>query len=219
MLRFGVCLCSILLSAGLASGQRAQVVGDYIEDRSNKVYGCYCEWSGERVTGGKEAILGWHIRSGEHRGVSLAGLKLAAVVIGEATLSAGDAPRKSLVFVDSGAPEAQRQAGERWLRERYGGLLGDLIGVHAVPIAFTRSGEQASLRISDMVSVEMRKARPLEDALQGAVLWYDPFIPLAESHLGTIVNTRYQGREFAQKWDLNDTGISGYFGSFTAEGK
>ncbi len=219
MLRFSVCLCSVLLSAGLASGQRAQVAGDYIEDRSNKVYGCYCEWSGERVTGGKEAILGWHIRSGEHRGVSLAGLKLAAVVIGEATLSAGDAPRKSLVFLDSGAPEAQRQTGERWLRERYGALLGELIGVHAVPIAFTRSGEQASLRIGDMVGVEMRKARPLEDALQGAVLWYDPFIPLAESHLGTIVNTRYHGREFAQQWDLNDTGISGYFGSFTAEGR
>ena len=194
MLRFGVCLCYVLLSAGFASGQRAQVAGDYIEDRSNKVYGCYCEWSGERVTGGKEAILGWHIRSGEYSGVPLAGLRLAAVVIGEATLSAGDAPRKSLVFLDSSAPEPQRQAGERWLRERYGELLGEPIGVHAVPIAFTRSGERASLRIGDMVSVEMRKARPPEDALQCAILWYDPFIPLTESSLGTIVNTRYQGR-------------------------
>jgi hypothetical protein len=216
MLRHGMGLCVLIASAG-AADRPARIQGDYIEDRSNKVYGCYCEWSGERVTGGKEAILGWRIQSGDYEGVSLAGLKLAAVVIGESTLSAGSTSRRSLVFVDSASPEPRRQAGERWLRERYQALLGDVIGTHPVVVEFNRDTERAVLRIGDMVSVELRKARPIEDALQGAVLWYDPFIPLEETTLGTTLNTRYRGEEFSHQWDLRDQGISGYFGKFSAD--
>ena len=213
----GMCFCLLFLAAVLPAQQPSVVAGDYIEDRSNKVYGCYCEWSGERVTGGKEAILGWHVRSGEFQGVSLAGLRIAAVVMAESTLSAGSAPRRSLVFVDASAPSEQRQAGELWLRTTHKELLGDVAGVHPIAIEFLREGERASLRIGEMAKVELRKARPAEDALQGAVLWYDPLVPMTESTLGTTLNTRYRGQEFTKNWDLRDTGISGYFGSFRVE--
>jgi len=54
--------------------------GFYVEDRSNHVHGCYCEWSGESQTGGREAILAWHFLGGQYGGVELAGAKAAAVI-------------------------------------------------------------------------------------------------------------------------------------------
>lgn len=213
---YGMGATALLLVAGLFANQQPEsvIVGDYIEDRSNRVYGCYCEWSGENVTGGKEAILGWHIRQGDFRGTSIAGVTMAAVIVGEASLSARRAPRKSLLFIDSSASTTQRQAAEALLREKFGSLLGRIISVNPVPIEFHKEAENATLRIGDLVNLELRKANPPEDALIGAVLWYDPFIPMTESTLGMTINTSYQGSGFDQQWNLNEPGISGYYGTF-----
>ncbi len=216
MRQLGMGAVILLLSATLSSGQQTQflISGEYIEDRSNRVYGCYCEWSGERVTGGREAIIGWHVTDGEYRKVALGGLKMAAVIVGEATLSAGAAPRQSLVFLDAAGSPAQHEAAEALLRGKYAALLGRILSINVVPIEFQRNAERASLRIGDLVNVALRKANPPADALQGAIRWYDPFIPMTQETLGMTVNTRYQGDEFNQNWDLNETGISGFFGTF-----
>lgn len=205
----------LLFLPALAGAQPGETLhGEYIEDRSNRVYGCYCEWSGEGQTGGKEAVLGWHIRGGQYRGEDLAGVRMAAVIVGEGSLSMGQAPRKSLLFVDRQASAGQRKAAEALLRSRFAALLGKVLGVHFEPIEFQREPERARLRIGGHVNVEMRKARLPEDALQGSVLWYDPFLPLAESHLGTVLNTRYSGGEFNHRWASSDPGVNGYFGTF-----
>jgi hypothetical protein len=219
MRKYGVVAVLSLLAGAFAAAQGPVITGEYIEDRANRVFGCYCEWSGERVTGGKEAILGWRIQAGEYAGASLSGVTAAAVVMGEASLSAGNAPRKSILFLDSHATAAQRQAVEQFLREKHDSLLGNVVSVNAMPIEFRRDVEHATLRIGDLVNVELRKAKPLQDALQGAVLWYDPFIPMKESTLGMTVNTRYQGHEFDKQWNMNEPGISGYFGTFAVEAR
>ncbi len=46
-----LCFFPVLLCAQAALSQ--EVAGQYIEDRSNKVFGCYCEWSGEGEYGGR----------------------------------------------------------------------------------------------------------------------------------------------------------------------
>jgi len=201
----------------LCGQQPRRISGEYIEDRSNRVFGCYCEWSGERVTGGREVILGWRISEGEFQGVTLAGVKMAAVIIGEASLSAGAAPRKSLLFLDSETTPAQREAAEALLRRQFGGLLGRILSTNTVSIGFRRDAGRASLRIGDLLNLAMRKGNPPRDSLQGAIRWYEPFLPLSEETLGMTLNTRYQGDEFNQHWDLNETGISGYFGTFTLQ--
>lgn len=63
-------------AASLGAQPPGVLSGDYLEGRSNKVLGCYCEWSGESQTGGHEAILAWRIRSGAWRGTSLAGVRM-----------------------------------------------------------------------------------------------------------------------------------------------
>lgn len=209
-----VAAAMLLLAVALPAQQQSLISGDYIEDRSNRVYGCYCEWSGERITSGREAMVAWGFKSGEYQGVELAGLKVAAVILGEGPLSFGSAPRKSILFVDQSASKPQQKAGESLIRDKYGALLGRVLGVHSMPVEFHREAGRATLRVADMVNLEMRKARPAEDAMQGAILWYDPFIPLTESTLATTLNTRYSGKDFDLKWDWSDPGINGYFGAF-----
>jgi hypothetical protein len=47
---YGMLLLALLMQGGAIQGL-------CVEDRSNHVHGCCCEWSGESQTGGREAIL------------------------------------------------------------------------------------------------------------------------------------------------------------------
>jgi hypothetical protein len=143
------------------------------------------------MTGGREAILAWAISEGSFEGTPLAGTRMAAVVVGEKTLSMGEAPRTSILFFDQAATAPQRQAAERLLRQHHGRLLGPIRNVHTVPIEFRREADRATLRVGEMLTLTMRRAVLPDDVLQGATLWYDPFIPLVESTLATTLTNRY----------------------------
>ncbi len=210
---FLLCYSTLALAVpGMASAQA--ISGDYIEGRSNHVFGCYCEWSGESQTGGLEAIVAFHFRGGFHRNAPVAGLRVAAVIVGETTLSQGNPPRKSVVVLDSTAPEARRKLAEALLRERFGKLIGQVIEVRSVPLQLDVSSGAANLKAGNLLNLALRRAVLPDDALQGAVLWYDPFVPLVESHLAVTVNTSYGGREFDTTWNRSEPGVTGYFGRF-----
>lgn len=195
--------------------QDAEAVrGVYLEDRSNHVHGCYCEWSGESQTGGREAVLAWKVESGGYRGIDLAGMKMALVVRGEATLSMGFSQRHSVLLLDSAATHAQKRAAAAMLREKYGYFLGTVLREVEAPLEIEVGEETARLYSPGLVAVEMRKAVLPQDALPGATKWYDPFVPMEEAVLGTVVLNRYSGREFNFVWSVSDPATSGYFGRF-----
>lgn len=209
-------LRNLVIVAALAPaiGLAQPVEGDYIEDRSNHVFGCYCEWSGESVTGGTDATLGWRFTRGAWQGVNLAGVKLALVIQAQATLSQGQPPRRSVLVLDRAATAQQRRAAERWLAHHFAPLLGDVIERRVLAIEFGREPERAWLSVPNLINMQVRKARPKEDSLPGSTLWYDPFIPLVESELGTTLHTAYKGDEFRRQWDKHEPGVRGYFGTF-----
>jgi hypothetical protein len=201
--------------SAFAASQPSAISGDYVEVRSNHVYGCYCEWSGEAITSGREVILGWDIHEGGFQGIPLAGVKAVAVVVGEASLSAGPGRRSSVLFLDSAAREEQHQAALALLRERYGEFLGDIRKVHKMPVSFHREEDAAGFAVGEEVNVAMRRSRLPEDAMKGATHWYDPFFPLAEFTMGTTLFNSYQGRDFDRRWDLTEPAITGYYGRFS----
>jgi hypothetical protein len=212
-----LCVCAALFLSGLAASaqQPNEIRGDYLETRSNQVYGCYCEWSGQAITAGREAILGWAFRTGEYQGVDLAGVKVAAVIIGQSSLSATTGPRGHVLFIDPSATGDQQQAAQAFLAEEYGGLLGKAVGVRVMPVEIRGNPDEVHLVAGDFVSVSLRKARLPEDAMKGAQLWYDPFITLAESTLATTLNSRYMGPDFDLTWDDTNPGVKGYYGRFS----
>ncbi|MGA2630244.1 MAG: DUF1326 domain-containing protein, partial [Terriglobia bacterium] len=175
----------ILIFAVDAHAQAPAVAGDYVEARSGHVYTCGCLYSGESVTGGKEAILVWRILSGEYEGTSLEGIRLAAVVVGESNLGAPDEARRSVVYLDGITRDAQEQAVLALWRREYAKVLGEVRAVHRAPITFDRQGELVNVEVPGVVRVQARKARLPQDAHPGSFLWYSPFTPLGDPTLAT----------------------------------
>jgi len=211
------CICTVILLSGLVdfAQQTKEIRGYYLETRSNQVYGCYCEWSGQAITAGREAVLGWAFRTGQYRGVELAGVKVAAVIVGQGSLSAAKGPRGHVLIFDPSATKDQQQAAQAFLAEEYGELLGEAVAVHVMPVEIRQNPDEVNMVAGDFVSVSMRKARLPEDAMKGAQLWYDPFIVLTESTLATTLNSRYVGPDFDLSWDDTNPGVRGYYGRFS----
>ena len=92
------------------------VVGDYVEARTAEVFAGGCIMSSQAETMGREAVMAWHVRSGEYDGEQLAGLSVVAAVAGDRNLGireiGGEAPSavRGIVFVDKNATPAQRRA-------------------------------------------------------------------------------------------------------------
>ena len=200
--------------AGYA-GQGTPISGQYLEDRSSRVYGCPCEYSSDYASAGREAVLAWKIETGEYRGQGLAGLRLAAVLAGKFTLSDATTLRRSAVFVDASAPTAQRRAGLAWLQARYGDTLGRVLGVHIVPIEFQLTADSAILRVGDFLDLRMRRANVAEDTQSWASLLYDPFTKLTSATLGTTLVSRYSGPDLQMRWERDEAAITGYYGTFS----
>ena len=173
----------------------------------------------ESAVGGTEAILAWSFRAGSYRYVPLAGGVAAAVIVGERTLSSGQPPRRTVLFVDEGGGGQRSRTAADLLRARFAALLGDVLSVRSVPIELALQGEVASLRIGDLVRVLIRKARLPQDAMQGARLWYDPLVPLEEATVAATLRMRYTGPEFNKRWEMSDAGTTGYYGRFRWPGE
>lgn len=209
-----------LLALAPLVAQDDVIRGDYVEDRSNHVHGCYCEWSGQSQTGGREAMLAWRVRVGRYAGVDLAGTVFTLVVLGDANLSFGWAaqfappPRRSVLVIDQSASPAQQRAAESLVRERFPVMAGTILAVRKAPVEFSISPEGASVASPGLFEMRMRKARLPEDNLPGATKWYDSFLPAAETQLGTTLVNRWSGREFQLTWSREEPTTSGYYGSF-----
>jgi hypothetical protein len=210
----GIAVSVLLLSAGVCAEPSAPIVGQYLEARSGHVHTCGCLFSGEQVTEGKEAILAWAFRGGEYQGTSLANLSVAAVVVGDAHLALESTPRKSVIFLDSSASDAQRQAALGLLREKFGKILGDIQAVHVAPVEFQSDGDKMTVSLGGVGTVVGRKAQLPEDAHPGSRTWYGPFIPMADSTLSTTLVYQYEGHDFSRQWQNDNYGITGYMGTF-----
>lgn len=214
-MKFLATVLIIFLTAVQAKPQGpATVQGDYAEARSGHVYTCGCLYSGEMVTVGREAILVWNITGGNHHGISLAGVKVAAVVVGGANLGV-EGPRRAVLYLDGVTSDAQRGAVLALWKIEYSGVLGQIEAVHDTPIEYTLHEQSVNIKIGHVGHLEARKAQLPGDAHQGSLLWYEPFTALASSYLATVLQYEYSGGDFQDQWDDPSPGIRGYLGKFT----
>jgi hypothetical protein len=102
--------CTLLtLVPGYAGA--AEIRGDYVEARNADVFTGPCFSNAEVLIYGKQAVMAWKVNQGSWKGVDLAGLCVAAAVLGDTTFSE-DHPEqaRAVLIVDSQATEGQRQA-------------------------------------------------------------------------------------------------------------
>lgn len=136
-----------------------KVSGSYFES-CNCETACPCVFLSPPTTGECTVIVGWHVDSGEHDGVSLDDLNVALAVHAPGHMIERD--WKAAVYLDERASEEQAGALGAIFSGAAGGHpavlaghISDVLGVATAPITFEADGKTRALRIGDVADVKV----------------------------------------------------------------
>jgi len=196
-----------------------QIRGDYIETRSADVYTGQCFANGEVNLVGKEAILAWHVQSGNWDGVALDGLTIAAAVRAQATLGdpyANPYPAQSVLLVDDQATPQQSAALVSFATHMGGELLANVEQTIAAPMEMIVSHERhgvAFLRAGQFATVQTRSLGDKDHVCGNEVTFYPPLTQVAHSMPAVAVTDAYRGPGLGESWDTHGR-RSAFVGTF-----
>jgi hypothetical protein len=194
------------------------VVGEYVEARTAEVFAGGCIMSSQAETMGREAVLAWHVRSGDYDGEQLAGLSVVAAVAGDRNLGireiGGEAPSavRGIVFVDQNATPSQQRALVRLAQTLSRGLITDLVDVRAVPVAYNATATTIAVTAGDAKLAVQRHNH--HTAGCGAMKWFTPFSSVDGAMIGVTDANEYDGRALGIRWS-DPNRKSAFSGTFT----
>jgi hypothetical protein len=176
------------------------VRGDYVEGRTASVFAGACHAGSEYTTRGREALLAWRIESGTHSGVELAGLRVVAVVAGEANLAETETARASVVYVPADASDAQERALVAWLESRHSAALGAIRRVARAPITFERDGDAFSVAVGEHIALRGRELVDRACCKMPLDVWYEPLARVDGRLVACAERFACDERELARAW-------------------
>ena len=107
-----------------ATPESAVVTGQYVEARNCDVWTGPCFANADFNLTGKNAVLGWKVKSGTVDGARLDGLGIVAVIVAHNTLGLEQqGPAKAILIVDERANATQRAALIQLAKKQAGALL------------------------------------------------------------------------------------------------
>jgi hypothetical protein len=196
-----------------------QIRGDYLETRSADVYTGQCFANGEVNLVGNEAILAWHVQSGNWDGIPLDGLTVVAAVRAQGTL--GDPyenpyPAHAVLLVDDQASEPQRAALVSFAHRMGGELLSQVEQVITAPMELVVNHQQhgvALLRAGQFATVQTRSIGDQDHLCGNEVTFYPPLTELAHSMPAVALTDAYHGPGLGVDWESHGK-RSAFVGSF-----
>jgi hypothetical protein len=224
-MRFAKLMTVAYLMGFFSSCMVAQEIrGDYLETRSADVYTGQCFANGEVNLVGNEAILAWHVQTGEWDGVPLQGLTVAAAVRANGTL--GDPyespyPAKSVLLVDDQASPQQRAALVRFAKHMGGELLHNVVQVIATQMELAVSPEHhgaAMLRAGRFATIKTRGIGGKDHLCGNEVTFYPPLTDTTHSMPAVALTDSFSGPGLDVSWDLHGK-RSAFVGTFADSGR
>lgn len=217
MTRAAFSFATLLFAVPAFAADTPTVSGTYVEARTAEVFAGGCIMNSEAETMGRQAVLAWRVDRGRVDGVAIDGLSIVAALSGTHNLGmremGGESPTevKALMYVDSRATAAQRDALVRMVRTAIGDLALRVVDVQAVPIAFARSAHAASVRAGEAtLQVE---AHIHHDPSCGAMQWFRPLSRGAEAQVGLTRSQAFTGQALGTRWSQADK-KSAFVGTF-----
>ena len=212
-------LLSVFLISVSASVFAQQIRGDYLETRSADVYTGQCFANGEVNLVGNEAILAWHVESGNWDGVALDGLSVAAAVRAHGTL--GDPyenpyPAQAVVIVDDQATAQQQTALLSFAHRMAGDLLKTVVQVIPAPMELVVNPAEhgsAWLRAGQFATIQTRAIGGQDHVCGNEVTFYPPLAPMAHSMAAVAMTDSYQGPGLGVDWESHGK-RSAFVGTF-----
>ncbi len=178
-----------------------KVNGTYFE-ACNCAAACPCVFLSAPTEGECTAIIAWHIDQGSSGGVKLDGLNVAMLVYTPGHML--QTKWKVALYLDDQASADQQAALGGIFSGQAGGhlaalapLIGEVMGVKAVPIEYLANGKTRSLRIPDLAEVEI-------EAMEGqggelVTINHHPFTPVPGQ--AAVVST-------SKRLNIHDHGIA-----------
>lgn len=210
---------SALLAIGMMgsalAAQAAAPTGDYVEARTASVFAGACHYSGQYVSGGRDAVMAWHFNGGDWHGVPLAGLSALAVVRADNNLAEATAPRTAMLYVDANASATQQKALTEALTAQCAASFGQVTSVAPTTIVFQHlasGGYRVSAPQVAALSVDALPNR--ECCKQPNLVWYQPLAPIANRRVGYTELASCTGRTGGDAWSRSNEN-SAFYGTFT----
>lgn len=196
-----------------------EIQGTYVEARTCQVYTGPCFANGEVGLTGKDAVMSWQIEEGQHGDVDLSGLSVAVIVKASHTLGFkgfDNAKQKNcVILVDDRANSEQNIALQHFALSQTGLSAGNVRSVQKAPIEtkFDRADLTATLEISKLVKLKIRKARPGDCICSNESAYYPPLVKLNGSVPGVTIEGDVTARSLGTRWSIPDSRTA-YLGLF-----
>lgn len=194
------------------------ISGDYVEARTAEVFAGGCIMSSEADTAGKQAVLAWHVRSGQFNGARLDGLSVVAALSGDRNLGiaeiGGVASRsvRAVAIVDSRATAEQAAALVGMVRRSVRTKIGDIVAVERAPITFARSGDRLNVEAGTLAVLSAGPADTMHNNC-GEEQWFAPLSRIDGEQIAEVEAHAFQGTALGIRW--SDPGKkSAFIGTF-----
>ncbi len=185
----------------------------YVEARSCSVFAGACHYNREFGTEGRKATLAFSFEQGKHDGVPLDGVKAVAVVTADRNLDLKEARRKSVLYVDAAATDAQCRAVADALASKCAKLLGTVVATKVVPISFERSEAGFVVEAGEAVTLEVEAVPGRPCCNMPWKVLYKPLVELSDRLVGNTVETRVTEEALSAKWVRTEE-ASSFYGRF-----
>jgi septum formation topological specificity factor MinE len=203
------------LAGSLSLSSRAETAsirGEYVEVRTASVFAGACHYNGELTTAGRDALMAWNVKSGQWRGVDLAGVRAVAVVSAETNL-AEESERRAEIIVAADASDAQSLAIVEALKSRYMATFGKIVAVRRGELRFDHEGKTYKVNAGDSVSLNVEAMPDDLCCKMPQLVWYSPLVPLESRKVGYTTSALYSGSEISDRWQRSGEN-SAFYGSF-----
>lgn len=201
--------------AGAPAGEAAnRISGDYVEARTASVFAGPCHYNGELTTTGRQAEMAWRIRDGVWNGVSLSGLSAVAAVVSRANLHDETAARRSVLFIDVGATEAQAKALTSALHAKCAAALGEVVAVKRAPISFDRKGETYLVSVPGVTRLAVDAMPNHACCKMPNLVWYKPLVVLQSRRVGYTRLSGISDKTLGSIWE-KDGQNTAFYGAFS----
>lgn len=189
--------------------------GTYFESCNCDV-GCPCIFLSTPTTGECEALVGWHVESGNDGDISLDGLNVAVAVNSPGNMAV--TPWRVALYVDDRASEAQQQSLINIFTGQAGGHparlashIGEVLGVKVTPIEFSANGKTYSMKMPEIAEVEIQE---MAGQGEGPITVTGPPLCIAPGETLTVAkSTAFTYTDHGLNWELSEK--NGYFSPFT----
>jgi len=191
-----------------------KVNGTYFE-ACNCAAACPCVFTSAPTEGKCTALLAWHVDEGNFGALALNGLNVA--LLAHAPGHMLQTKWKVALYLDERASADQQKALGAIFSGQAGGhlaalapLIGEVLGVKPVPIDYSASGKQRSLRIPKIAEVDIEALEGQGGAL--VTIENHPFTPVPGQPAVVSTSKRLKVSDYGISLDLS--GKNGFYSAF-----